>query len=109
MGYWALELACQQIQKWQQTHTEFFPIAVNLSAVQFEHKYLFSTLEKLFAQYKISPQHLMIEITESTAMHHIDVSMRSFKRLRQMGIRLAIDDFWYRAFQFSLFKEFRRR
>src|SRR2546430_3221207 len=25
-----------------------------------------STLEKLFAQYKISPQHLMIEITEST-------------------------------------------
>ena len=26
-------------------------------------------------------------------MHHIDVSIRSFKRLRQMGIRLAIDDF----------------
>ncbi|MFV5507603.1 putative bifunctional diguanylate cyclase/phosphodiesterase [Acinetobacter sp. 197] len=93
MGYWALELACQQIQKWQDTHTEFFPVAVNLSAVQFEHKQLFSTLEKLFAQYKISPRHLMIEITESTAMHHIDVSIRSFKRLRQMGIRLAIDDF----------------
>ncbi|WP_216935094.1 MULTISPECIES: bifunctional diguanylate cyclase/phosphodiesterase [unclassified Acinetobacter] len=93
MGYWALELACKQIQKWQHTHAEFFPIAVNLSAVQFEHKQLFSTLEQLFERYKISPQHLMIEITESTAMHHIDVSIRSFKRLRKMGIRLAIDDF----------------
>src|SRR5690606_35648407 len=106
MGYWALELACQQIQKWQDTHTEFFPIAVNLSAVQFEHKHLFSTLEKLFAQYKISPQHLMIEITESTAMHHIDVSMRSFKRLRQMGIRLAIDDFGTGHSSFLYLKNF---
>ncbi|MBB6362775.1 putative bifunctional diguanylate cyclase/phosphodiesterase [Acinetobacter lwoffii] len=106
MGYWALELACQQIQKWQRTHTEFFPIAVNLSAVQFEHKHLFSTLEKLFAQYKISPQHLMIEITESTAMHHIDVSMRSFKRLRQMGIRLAIDDFGTGHSSFLYLKNF---
>ena len=106
MGYWALELACQQIQKWQHSHPEFFPIAVNLSAVQFEHKHLFSTLEKLFAQYKISPQHLMIEITESTAMHHIDVSMRSFQRLRQMGIGLAIDDFGTGHSSFLYLKNF---
>ena len=93
MGYWALEHACQQIQKWEKTHPEFFPVAVNLSAIQFEHKSLFSTLERLFKQYQIDPSHLMIEITESTAMHHIDSSIRSFERLGQMGIKLAIDDF----------------
>jgi diguanylate cyclase len=93
MGYWALEQACKQIQKWQHTQPEFFPVAVNLSAVQFEHKHLFSTLERLFTQYQINPNHLMIEITETTAMHHIDSSIRSFEKLRQMGIRLAIDDF----------------
>ena len=70
-----------------------FPVAVNLSAVQFEHKHLFSTLENLFKRYEIQPQHLMIEVTESTAMHHIESSIRSFERLRQMGIQLAIDDF----------------
>ncbi len=26
-------------------------------------------------------------------MHHIESSIRSFERLRQMGIQLAIDDF----------------
>ena len=93
MGYWALEQACKQIQIWEQTDSNYFPVAVNLSAVQFEHKHLFTTLEKLFAQYQINPNHLAIEITESTAMHHVDSTIRSFERLRQMGIKLAIDDF----------------
>ena len=93
MGYWALEQACKQIQLWEADHADFFPIGVNLSAVQFEHKHLISTLEQLLNQYKIDPQHLMIEITESTAMHHIDSSIRTLQQLRQMGIQLAIDDF----------------
>ncbi|WP_291369244.1 MULTISPECIES: bifunctional diguanylate cyclase/phosphodiesterase [unclassified Acinetobacter] len=93
MGYWALEQACKQIQIWERNESNYFPLAVNLSAVQFEHKHLFSTLENLFNQYQINPNHLAIEITESTAMHHVDSTIRSFERLRQMGIRLAIDDF----------------
>ncbi|KCX38170.1 diguanylate cyclase domain protein [Acinetobacter sp. 263903-1] len=93
MGYWALEQACKQIQLWEADHADFFPIGVNLSAIQFEHKHLISTLEQLLNQYKIDPQHLMIEITESTAMHHIDSSIRALQQLRQMGIQLAIDDF----------------
>lgn len=93
MGYWALEQACQQIQIWENKGTPYFPIAVNLSAVQFEHKHLFDFLENMFAKYEINPNHLMIEITESTAMHHVASSIRTFERLRQMGIQLAIDDF----------------
>lgn len=93
MGYWALEQACKQIQLWEQEGDGLFPIAVNLSAVQFEHKHLFKNLEDLFEKYKIDPNHLMIEITESTAMHHIESSVRTLERLRDMGIQLAIDDF----------------
>lgn len=93
MGYWALEQACKQIQCWEKNNTDFFPIAVNLSAVQFEHKHLLSNLENLFKRYKINPQHLMIEITESTAMHYIDASIRTLEQLRHIGIQLAIDDF----------------
>ncbi|ANF81029.1 diguanylate cyclase [Acinetobacter sp. NCu2D-2] len=93
MGYWALEQACKQIQIWEREGDGPFPIAVNLSAVQFEHKHLFKILEDLFDKYKIHPHHLMIEITESTAMHHIESSVRNLERLRDMGIQLAIDDF----------------
>ena len=61
--------------------------------MQFEHKHLFNNLEHLFDKYKVNPNHLIIEITESTAMHHIEGSIRTLQRLREMGIRLAIDDF----------------
>lgn len=93
MGYWALEEACRQIQRWEKTHPHFLPISVNLSAIQFEHKHLFSTLDYLLEKYHVAPSHLMIEITESTAMHHIENSISTLERLRQMGIKLAIDDF----------------
>ncbi|MBJ9721942.1 EAL domain-containing protein [Acinetobacter calcoaceticus] len=93
MGYWALEQACQQIQAWERSNTPFYPVAVNLSALQFENKKLFSTLEALLKKYQIQPHHLTVEITESTAMRHIDLSIRACERLRDMGIRVAIDDF----------------
>ncbi|WP_151819271.1 bifunctional diguanylate cyclase/phosphodiesterase [Acinetobacter seifertii] len=93
MGYWALEQACQQIQEWERNNTHFYPVAVNLSALQFENKKLFSTLESLLKKYQIKPHHLTVEITESTAMRHIDLSIRACERLRDMGIRVAIDDF----------------
>ncbi|MFV5444489.1 EAL domain-containing protein [Acinetobacter oleivorans] len=93
MGYWALEQACLQIQAWERSNTPFYPVAVNLSALQFENKKLFSTLEALLKKYQIQPHHLIVEITESTAMRHIDLSIRACERLRDMGIRVAIDDF----------------
>lgn len=93
MGYWALEQACSQIQEWERSNTPFYPVAVNLSALQFENKKLFSTLEALLKKYQIQPHHLIVEITESTAMRHIDLSIRACERLRDMGIRVAIDDF----------------
>ena len=93
MGYWVIEEALKQIQRWERAGRHYFPIAVNLSAIQFEHKNLFATLEQLFEKYPVNPQHLMLEVTESTAMHHIETSIQSFKRLRAMGIQLSIDDF----------------
>ena len=93
MGYWALEQACIQTQAWIEKGYQFGPIAVNLSAVQFEHKHLIETLEQLIQKYHLKPDSLIIEITESTAMHHIEISIQTFEKLRNLGIRLAIDDF----------------
>ena len=93
MGYWALEQACMQIQEWNDKQLEFCPIAVNLSAVQFEHKNLIETLECLIQKYQIKSGSLIIEITESTVMHHIGGSIQTFEKLRHLGIKLAIDDF----------------
>lgn len=93
MGYWALEQACIQLQSWHQRGMPFCPIAVNLSAMQFEHKHLITTLDNLMQKYQIQAKELIVEITESTAMHHIESSIQTFEHLRALGILLAIDDF----------------
>ncbi|SPL70108.1 bifunctional diguanylate cyclase/phosphodiesterase [Acinetobacter stercoris] len=93
MGYWALEEACKQIQIWNKNGLNFAPVSVNLSVVQFEHKNLIDTLQELIVQYDIKAGQLKIEITESTAMHHIGTSIRTFEKLREIGVGLAIDDF----------------
>ncbi|MEX5538823.1 EAL domain-containing protein, partial [Pseudomonas syringae] len=56
-------------------------------------KLLIQTLKEKIAVYNIVPEHLMIEVTETTAMHHIDFSIHIFERIRELGIRLSIDDF----------------
>ncbi|WP_372403540.1 putative bifunctional diguanylate cyclase/phosphodiesterase [Acinetobacter piscicola] len=93
MGYWALEQACIQLQSWHQRGMPFCPIAVNLSAMQFEHKHLITTLDNLMQKYQIQAKELIVEITESTAMHHIEKSIATFEQLKALGILLAIDDF----------------
>lgn len=93
MGYWALEQACSQLQAWKGKGGVFDSIAVNLSAIQFGHKQLICHLEALIEKYEIEPDRLIIEITESTVMHHIENSIQIFEKLRSLGIRLAIDDF----------------
>lgn len=93
MGYWALEQACIQLQAWREKGFPFCQIAVNLSVMQFEHKHLISILDQLIKKYQIQPKELIVEITESTAMHHIEKSILTFERLRALGILLAIDDF----------------
>lgn len=93
MGYWALEQACKQIQHWVSVGIHFYPIAVNLSALQFENKQLFENLEYLIQKYNIQKNQLIVEVTESIAMRHIETSIQTFERLRKLGIRIAIDDF----------------
>lgn len=93
LGYWVMEQACKQIQEWEAQNLNFYPISINLSAVQVEHKSLISRIKSLIQQYHINPDHLIIEITESTAMHNIEFSIEIFQKIRELGIRLSIDDF----------------
>lgn len=93
LGYWVMEQACKQIQLWEKQGKGFYPISINLSAVQVEHKLLMQTLKEYIDKYHIDTDHLIIEITESTAMHHIDSSIEVFQKIRSLGVKLSIDDF----------------
>ncbi|CAG2131820.1 putative bifunctional diguanylate cyclase/phosphodiesterase [Cupriavidus numazuensis] len=93
IGEWVLNEACRQLAVWHAAGHPEWTIAVNLSALQFCQENLLHTVAKVLERHAIPPHCLTLEITESTAMHDVDESLRILGSLDALGVRIAIDDF----------------
>jgi diguanylate cyclase (GGDEF)-like protein/PAS domain S-box-containing protein len=91
LGEWLLAEACRWatfigIERGLQ-------IAVNLSARQFNDPQLPRMVARALRETGLPPRLLELEITESTAMQQTDVTLRTLRKLKQLGVSIAIDDF----------------
>jgi diguanylate cyclase len=93
IGEWVLDEACRQIAAWRNTGLQDLTMAVNLSALQFRHASLIRTVRETLERHVLEASCLILEITESTAMHDADASLRILEQLHDMGVRISIDDF----------------
>jgi diguanylate cyclase (GGDEF)-like protein len=93
IGEWVLDEACRQMAYWRDTFGAEWSVAVNLSAVQFSHAGLIEMVASTLKRHALEPRHLVLEVTESTAMHDVESSMVILERLTDMGVRISIDDF----------------
>ncbi len=92
IGSWVLEDACRQIRAWRDAGHDMPPIAVNLSARQFDAN-LPARLQALLDRHGIEPARLMLEITESLLVKGADSVVGIMNELVKMGMALALDDF----------------
>jgi diguanylate cyclase (GGDEF)-like protein len=93
IGRWVLDEACRQMSEWRELGFKNWSIAVNLSALQFNHQGLVEMVSETLARHALKPGCLTLEITESTAMRDVDASMVILDRLTDMGVHISIDDF----------------
>ena len=93
MSEWILLTACSQAKAWQLSGLPPIRVAVNLSAVQFKSTNLASIVTRALRQAELAPQWLDLEITESVMMGDIDRVIPLMTSLRELGIKLSIDDF----------------
>jgi len=93
IGDWVLNEACRQMRVWYDAGYTHWRIAVNLSALQFCHAGLVTTVARALAAHGLPANCLTLEITETTAMSDADASMTVLQRLSDMGVDLSIDDF----------------
>ena len=92
LGEWVLHEACRQIRAWQDQGLQMPPMAVNLSARQFD-KHLPQRLDHLLRQHGVRPQQLKLEITESLMVRGADEVTPIMNELAAMGLGIALDDF----------------
>lgn len=68
-------------------------VAVNLSPRQFHDFSLPAKIAGLLAEHALDPGHLELEITESGLMTDVDGVIEALRRLKAVGVSIAVDDF----------------
>jgi diguanylate cyclase (GGDEF)-like protein/PAS domain S-box-containing protein len=90
---WVLNETCNQIKKWKEEQLHTVPISINISAVHFMKRDWSSTVEKVIQDAGIQPYDLEFEITENTILNNESGVIDTINSLRDLGIRIALDDF----------------
>ncbi|MCG7994186.1 MAG: EAL domain-containing protein [Candidatus Thiodiazotropha taylori] len=95
IGNWVLETAVKQIIAWQQQKL-FDPsirYAINVSAKQLENSHFYSQVKQIIERYKLDPNCLVFEITESLLLPDNKVANDTLKQLSELDITFSVDDF----------------
>jgi diguanylate cyclase (GGDEF)-like protein len=93
LGAWVLRTACAQAKKWQEAGFPSLRIAVNISDRQFRQRNIASSLSQILHDTGLDPHSLELEFPESVFMLNTDATTTTLKELKELGVRLSIDDF----------------
>lgn len=85
--------AARQIADWKQRLGVTVPISVNLSRQEIYDAGLEQTLMDLVNTNHLSPEDLLLEVTESAYVDNSDDLLEVVQRLRRRGFKIEMDDF----------------
>jgi diguanylate cyclase (GGDEF)-like protein len=89
IGEWVLKQACREAASWSQPLT----VAVNLSPVQFHYSDLPALVLSVLVETGLAPHRLELEITEGVLMDDFERAIAVLRRLKALGVSIAMDDF----------------
>jgi diguanylate cyclase (GGDEF)-like protein/PAS domain S-box-containing protein len=89
IGEWVLREACREAAGWSHP----LQIAVNLSPIQFRHGDLPGLVHSVLLETGLAPRRLELEITEGVLVEDFDRGLSILRRLKALGVRIAMDDF----------------
>jgi len=88
LGIWVLNKACAKAHEWPGVI-----VAVNVSPNQFKHPRFVEKVMAILAANNLPPQRLEIEVTESVFAGRNDSVLKALRRLKNLGVKVALDDF----------------
>jgi diguanylate cyclase (GGDEF)-like protein/PAS domain S-box-containing protein len=93
VGEWVVRSVCEQLNAWREQGVPLLPVAVNLSARQFQQKNLDTVIGGILNETGVDPGLLEFELTESLLMNDAEEAARTLNNMKAYGVRLAVDDF----------------
>ena len=86
---------CRHLAEWREggLAIENLSVHVNISPMEAAHVGTYASIADAMETWKIPPQTLMIEMTETASIDSIDTAGRFLAKLHAMGMRVCLDDF----------------
>ena len=89
IGEWVLRAACSEAATWTQPLT----IAVNVSAVQIHNADFAHVVHEILFETGLAPGRLELEVTETALVRDLNRALATLRRIKVLGVRIAMDDF----------------
>ncbi|UGV28042.1 bifunctional diguanylate cyclase/phosphodiesterase [Rhodopseudomonas boonkerdii] len=89
IGEWVMRTACTEAARWKRPLT----IAVNVSAVQIYHDNFVPMVHQILLETGLVPSRLELEITETALIRDLNRALSALRRIKALGVRIAMDDF----------------
>jgi diguanylate cyclase (GGDEF)-like protein len=89
IGEWVLRESCREAASWKVP----LQISVNLSPVQFRYGDLQNLVHTVLFQSGLSPKRFELEITEGVLIDDPSHALSILRRLKALGLKIAMDDF----------------
>ena len=89
LGEWVLRKVCKEAANWTQPYT----VAVNLSPIQFKMANLPELVHQILLETGMPASRLELEITESALIEDLQRTLDMLRRIKALGVAIAMDDF----------------
>jgi diguanylate cyclase len=89
IGEWVLREACREAATWTQPLT----VAVNVSAVQIHNANFAHAVHEILFETGLPPSRLELEVTETALVRDLNRALATLRRIKMLGVRIAMDDF----------------
>ena len=108
LGRWVLEQACRQMHQWRKDGMAPPVIAINLSLAQLKSgSELIRDVLETTGKWGLSPADLQFDVTEATLAQTKWTQNDVLPKLRELGVKIAIDDFGTDYSSFDYLKTYR--
>jgi EAL domain-containing protein (putative c-di-GMP-specific phosphodiesterase class I) len=87
-----LDKALGQCSRWR-AQGQPVTMSINISTTNLLNPDFPNHVRKLLDQHRLTPDTLVLEITETTAMEQIDQCKKAIQELRDIGVAVSVDDF----------------
>jgi diguanylate cyclase (GGDEF)-like protein/PAS domain S-box-containing protein len=89
IGEWVLRTACREAATWVEPLT----VAVNVSAVQIHNASFAHAVHEILYETGLPAARLELEITETALIRDLNRALATLRRIKILGVRIAMDDF----------------